>query len=355
MPAPPWVWPPALSSISTAILDAIYARLDGTNQPFTNDIAINPGSLEIDAVDSAISALEIAHTWNNGAFVYESVRANVTNTASAAGSLLLNLLVGGVSKFMVSKAGGVTIDAGTATAVGENALKISQTWNNAAVTFNAVLVDITNTVSAATAKVFNLRVGGSSVATLDRNGLFTLVGGFWLPGGGISISGAGTAAAGQIRMLTAAKLSVTDGNNIPLLIETAGPTGANTTSLLDLTTTWNTTGAPSAIKANVTDTASAAASLLLDLLIAGASKFSVSKAGNVAALKGTAIPAGGTAGVGYSVSSTANFGVYFGSGAPSLSAAKGSLYLRSDGSGINDRCYVNTDGATTWTAIVTVA
>lgn len=70
---------------------------------------------------------------------------------------------------------------------------------------------------------------------------------------------------------------------------------------------------------------------------------------------GTAIPAGGTAGLGYKVSSTANFGVFFGSGAPTLSAAKGSLYLRSDGSTTNDRAYINTDGGTTWTALTTAA
>jgi hypothetical protein len=67
----------------------------------------------------------------------------------------------------------------------------------------------------------------------------------------------------------------------------------------------------------------------------------------------TAIPAGGTAGVGVRVSDTANFGVFFGSGAPTLSAAKGSLYLRSDGSGTGDRMYVNTDGSTAWTAVTT--
>lgn len=69
----------------------------------------------------------------------------------------------------------------------------------------------------------------------------------------------------------------------------------------------------------------------------------------------TAIPAGGTAASGYKFSSTANFGVFFGSGAPSLSAAKGSLYLRSDGSGIADRAYINTDGGTTWTNLITAA
>ena len=75
----------------------------------------------------------------------------------------------------------------------------------------------------------------------------------------------------------------------------------------------------------------------------------------VGAHTATAIPAGGTAGAGFGFSSTANFGVYFGSGAPTLSAAKGSLYLRSDGTGTGDRAYINTNGSTTWTALTTAA
>lgn len=78
-------------------------------------------------------------------------------------------------------------------------------------------------------------------------------------------------------------------------------------------------------------------------------------AGVVQTNAATAIPAGGTTGAGVTVSSAANFGVFFGSGAPTLSAAKGSLYLRSDGTTINDRMYVNTNGSTTWTNVVTAA
>jgi hypothetical protein len=69
----------------------------------------------------------------------------------------------------------------------------------------------------------------------------------------------------------------------------------------------------------------------------------------------TTMVSGGSAGVGWCMSTTPNFGVFFGSGAPTIAAAKGSLYMRSDGSGTNDRMYVNTDGSTTWTAVVTVA
>lgn len=44
-----------------------------------------------------------------------------------------------------------------------------------------------------------------------------------------------------------------------------------------------------------------------------------------------------------------------GSGAPSHSAPKGSLYSRTDGSSTSTRLYVNTDGGTTWTNVTTAA
>jgi cytoskeletal protein CcmA (bactofilin family) len=75
--------------------------------------------------------------------------------------------------------------------------------------------------------------------------------------------------------------------------------------------------------------------------------------GTVLAQSATAIPVGGTTGAGYKLSSTANFGIFFGSGAPTLAAAQGSLYLRSDGTTTNNRMYINTDGATAWTAVTT--
>ena len=47
--------------------------------------------------------------------------------------------------------------------------------------------------------------------------------------------------------------------------------------------------------------------------------------------------------------------IYVGSGAPTISAVQGSLYLRTDGGGTTDRMFVNTTGSTTWTAVTTVA
>jgi hypothetical protein len=75
--------------------------------------------------------------------------------------------------------------------------------------------------------------------------------------------------------------------------------------------------------------------------------------GNVTADSATAPAAGGMAA--FLASSTAGLGIYVGSGAPTVSAAKGSLYLRTDGSGTGDRAYINTNGSTTWTALTTAA
>jgi hypothetical protein len=48
-------------------------------------------------------------------------------------------------------------------------------------------------------------------------------------------------------------------------------------------------------------------------------------------------------------------GIFFGSGAPTISAPRGSLYLRTDGSSTSTRLYVNTTGSTTWTNVTTAA
>lgn len=83
--------------------------------------------------------------------------------------------------------------------------------------------------------------------------------------------------------------------------------------------------------------------------------FSVGNAGKVLVASATAIPAAGNLSVGITLTSTANFGVFVGSGAPTISASKGSLYLRSDGASNVTRAYIATDSVGTWTAINTVA
>jgi hypothetical protein len=77
------------------------------------------------------------------------------------------------------------------------------------------------------------------------------------------------------------------GNNLPLgklsVTDTLLASGsANAGSLLDLRQTWNTTGAPSAIRLDVTDTASNANSILMDLRVANSPIVQVYKSGVLA-------------------------------------------------------------------------
>jgi hypothetical protein len=51
---------------------------------------------------------DLVAVWNNVATTFSAIKMDVTDTASAAGSFLLNLLVGGAARFQVTKAGAVT-------------------------------------------------------------------------------------------------------------------------------------------------------------------------------------------------------------------------------------------------------
>jgi hypothetical protein len=81
--------------------------------------------------------------------------------------------------------------------------------------------------------------------------------------------------------------TITAAANTSALTASYSVTGANTTPLLDLTGTWNTTGVARGILLNVTDTASASGSLFADFRVGGTSRFSVSKTGSVLVSNGT--------------------------------------------------------------------
>ena len=102
---------------------------------------------------------------------------------------------------------------------------------------------------------------------------------------------------------------------------------------------------------------SSALSLTSTLSVTGAVSLSstLSAVGQPSFQTATAFPAAGATTAGIKLSSTANFGIFFGSGAPTFSAAQGALYLRSDGSSGSTRAYINTTGSTTWTNITTAA
>lgn len=85
---------------------------------------------------------------------------------------------------------------------------------------------------------------------------------------------------------------------------------------------------------------------------------SVTTTSTVVALSGGAATSGGNVTPAVTIASTttgSGVGIYFGAGAPTITAAQGSLYLNTTGSSTSTRLYVNTTGATTWTAVTTAA
>ena len=88
------------------------------------------------------------------------------------------------------------------------------------------------------------------------------------------------------------QVTLSTGSNVSAIAQTGySLTGSNASSLIDLAGTWNTTGNPTAIKLNITNTASGATSRLMDLQIGGVSQFTVTKGGAIQ----TSAPSGGTA------------------------------------------------------------
>lgn len=205
----------------------------------------------------------------------------------------------------------------------------TDTWNAGGTAFNGIKLAVTNTASAAGSFLLNVSASGATTGsfTVDKSGN-AIVSGNTTISGAIGIGGAPAGGwTATITSATSAKLALNN-SGFPRIWSVSAFSDGN------FYLTDETGGANQVVIAPTSG--------------------NISARGNLQVLSATAIPAGGTAGAGLTATSTANFGVFFGSGAPSLSAAKGSLYLRSDGTTTNNRAYINTDGGTTWTAITTV-
>jgi hypothetical protein len=98
------------------------------------------------------SAADLVAVWNNVATTFSGIKLDVTDTASAAGSFLINLLIGGAARFQVTKAGAVTAassilstsaSAGVGYATGAGGVVTQLTNKSTAVTLDAICGTIT--------------------------------------------------------------------------------------------------------------------------------------------------------------------------------------------------------------------
>ncbi|MDF1853289.1 MAG: hypothetical protein P1U85_20800, partial [Verrucomicrobiales bacterium] len=318
----------------------------------TLDIA--QGTLTDDA-----QALNLSSTWNDAADTFTLIKADVTDTASAAGSKLMDLQVGGASKFNVASSGATTIfgsglvngdlrvnridtrstgyvvigygsgNSGTLavkqhemTLQSSTSLKWSSTTNLLSASDLALSRDAANTLAqrngtdAQTFNIYNTYTNATDyerahIGWNDTADTFVIgtEAGF---AGGVNRNlrlGVGGGQSIQFYADGSQKLSV-DRDSIlaskPLhfypdnthdigagglrprnaylgtTLDIAQGTLTDDAQALNLSSTWNDAADTfTLIKADVTDTASAAGSKLLDLQVGGASKFSVDSGGEV--------------------------------------------------------------------------
>jgi hypothetical protein len=292
---------------------------------------------------NAQSALSITGTWNTtGTPIL--IFANVTDTASNASSLLMQLQVGGANRFRFRPDTrfelGTQAGVGIASADASNGAVLAtgrslvffdtngsfsgysyyfRTYQYSNKNYDSGvggMVNIARGFAPTTGTgIFNVlalentinQTGGANGITrgLFVNPTLTAAADWrsieWSNNTGWGLYGVGTAnnylngnlllgsttSTGERLQVTGTARISASADAVPLTISGYSLTGSNAQSALSITGTWNTTGAPTLIFANVTNTASNANSLLMDLQVGGSSQFQITRAGRVGVVAST--------------------------------------------------------------------
>jgi len=278
---------------------------------------------------NAQSALSITGTWNTTG-TPTALLVNITNTASNSNSLLMDLQVGGSSIFIVNRNGftravNYVVGGSSVASTGNNAAFERTGGNGVSSGTHRAFISSMSVVPTSGTAIFNQfevlstinQTGGANGIT---RGLFvnpTLTAaadwrsiewsnntGWGLYGVGTALNylngnlllGSTTSTGERLQVTGTTRLSAT-ADSVPLTISGYSLTGSNAQSALSITGTWNTTGTPTALLVNITDTASNANSLLFDYQVGGVSRIRGNKSGVVRALVGFALDVNNIAGI----------------------------------------------------------
>lgn len=360
---------------------------------------------------------QMTDTWTVGATTYKAIAMDVTDTSSAAASLLLDLLVGGTSKFKVSKGGALTltgnVDNGTTGNFMNSVFRAGGTYgvvtlnnytfagatNDISITPDLYITrDAANTLAqrnGTNAQAFRIYETFTDSSNYRRLGITLSAGTATLKadapgtGGGamnVVIESTGgliqfnTGASGSLGwQMTSSGHLVTKADNT-YDIGASGATRPRSVYAANRFTApafvFDSNGALTAPGNGIFLAQNAAgndfsrfqfggttssfpalkrSTTALHARLADDSAYAPFSAELVTVAAGTATPAAGSSAAVLLFGTTAGFGVYYGSGAPTVSAAQGSIYLRSDGSSVATRLYVNTTGSTTWASFTSSA
>jgi hypothetical protein len=268
---------------------------------------------------TAVPVLNATQTWNNAATTFTAAKINVTDTASNAASNLLDLQVGGTSQLFVGKDGRF----GKSTAAYWIYSLFAMRWvynsteiagltdgfiiyNNKSFRFDSsngtgdlfltrkaaaslqlgaadAAAPVAQTIGPQSVVAGTSNTAGQNFTVRGSQGTGTGAGGSIL----FQTAPAGSAGTAQNALVTQVTVAGSGGTTLTEVVGASALTltGATQTTaipVLNATQTWNNAATTfTGIKLNVTDTTSAAASLLMDAQVGGTSKFSVRKDGRV--------------------------------------------------------------------------
>jgi hypothetical protein len=216
---------------------------------------------------------------------FSGINSTINNSSTAVSMLGFNAAVN-ISANTTTQArgfavgGAVTGSGAVTTYVGYDYVDVFKSGSGAVTRQNAI-------------RIANLTAGSTAnIGILFNNSAGTAVNGTWDI---YSQSGNASYLAGNLMIGTTTaggRFTIQPTNDqVGMAISGSSLTGSNAQSLVSLSQTWNTTGNPTAIKLDVTNTASGANSYLLDLQVGGIPQFTVFKGGEIK----TSSPAGGVA------------------------------------------------------------
>lgn len=234
-----------------------------------------------DALTTNTPALDVDQTWNAGGITFAAIDLDITDTASDANSSLLDIAVGGSQKLRLRKDGALSVNTSSHNAVltldqgsiaEDTIIEATSTWNASGTTFYGIDLQITDTDYAAGSKLINIdALTGAVNFNVDITGEIDTTQ-IWNSAGatftGIDLQVTPTAFAAGSKLVNF--YASADSN---FSIDAYGEVVNNVE--------FTGGGLQTAVKVDVTDISSAANSLLLDLQVGGVTKFSVDKDGDV--------------------------------------------------------------------------